>query len=101
MVLARYEGMSPCVLSICDPNYDNLLQLRISPLHLQIFGTVPGIRCLFEPYTLPGALSGTNWWNPGINFPWTRRLERKRINLSSMYHKAEIYLIIYANHHWA
>ncbi|KAF8068982.1 cytochrome P450 [Lyophyllum atratum] len=34
---------------------------------------MPGMRVPFQPLAAPGAIFPTNWWNPGLRFPWLWR----------------------------
>ena len=38
---------------------------------------LPGFRVPFHPFSLPGVLTPTTWWNPGFYFVWNWRDSRK------------------------
>ncbi|KJA21394.1 hypothetical protein HYPSUDRAFT_67739 [Hypholoma sublateritium FD-334 SS-4] len=40
---------------------------------LQAVNYLPGIRTVFHPFSIPGVLLPTAWWNPGISFLWKWR----------------------------
>lgn len=42
----------------------------------QITKHISGIRCLFGPLSILGAVIKTSNWNPGIDFYWERRNNR-------------------------
>jgi hypothetical protein len=44
---------------------------------------LPGLRPLFEPLNVPGALFPSSWWNPGADFAWVKRRYRQ----SSLYYR--------------
>ncbi|TDL22841.1 cytochrome P450 [Rickenella mellea] len=40
----------------------------------KVVGKIPVLLCAFEPFSIPGALLPSTWWNPGIEFHYIRRL---------------------------
>ncbi|PAV19758.1 cytochrome P450 [Pyrrhoderma noxium] len=40
---------------------------------LKSVGFLPGLRCIFEPFTFLGALTPASYGNPGLNFQWSLR----------------------------
>ncbi|KAI5123187.1 hypothetical protein M0805_003954 [Coniferiporia weirii] len=40
---------------------------------LKTVSYLPGIRCLFEPFTFFGAITPESRWHPGLNFQWSQR----------------------------
>ncbi|KAF5314662.1 hypothetical protein D9611_007187 [Ephemerocybe angulata] len=40
---------------------------------LKAVNYMPGLRTPFSPFSLPGVLSPTAWWNPGLSFLWNGR----------------------------
>lgn len=42
-------------------------------MFVQAMKHVPGMRILFSPMSPMGALLGTTWWNPGLEWNWKRR----------------------------
>jgi hypothetical protein len=40
---------------------------------LKAVSHIPGFRVLFHPFSLPGLLLPTTWWNPGLYFVWNWR----------------------------
>ncbi|KAF8191805.1 cytochrome P450 [Pholiota molesta] len=43
------------------------------PQGLKAVSHIPGFRVLFHPFSLPGLLLPTTWWNPGLYFVWNWR----------------------------
>ncbi|KAL5531294.1 hypothetical protein ACEPAG_4171 [Sanghuangporus baumii] len=41
---------------------------------LKAVSYLPGLRCLFEPFTFFGAVTPESRWHPGLNFQWSQRL---------------------------
>ncbi|EJD08594.1 cytochrome P450 [Fomitiporia mediterranea MF3/22] len=41
---------------------------------LKTVNSLPGLRCIFEPFTFFGAVTPESWWHPGLNFQWSQRV---------------------------
>lgn len=66
----RYDGVSIVMAIIAIFAVSRLLKVYHG---LKLVHHLPGIRAPFSPYSLPGFMLPSSWWNPGYRFMWNGR----------------------------